>query len=169
MKEMYAEALFHLSLEQRAFIELIFKDMHPMLMNYARCGLNSREQAEEAVQDTFLKACAYPDKLMGSENPKGWMVRTLQNVMKEMYRKRDRMRDLVASESERSKAVHYDDYFETEYADILAPDEFALIRRLKVDHYSVREAAEELGISEEACKKRSQRAMDKLRRKLGSI
>ena len=38
MKEMYAEALFQLTLEQKAFIELIFKDMHPMLMNYARCG-----------------------------------------------------------------------------------------------------------------------------------
>lgn len=159
--------MYRLSPEQRKYIDLLFHDMYPMLINYARTSLGSKEQAEEAVQDTFVKACKFPEKLIESENPKGWLVKALQNVLKEMYRKRDRIRALLAAENERSEAIHYDDYFEAEYADLLEPEEFALIRKLKVYHYTIREAAEELGISEETCKKRSQRAMDKLRNKFG--
>ena len=169
MNELCEAAMYRLSPEQRKYIDLLFHDMYPMLINYARTSLGSKEQAEEAVQDTFVKACAFPEKLISSENPKGWLVKALQNVLKETYRKRDRMRNLIATETERSKAVHYDDYFEAEYADLLNPDEFDLIRRLKIYHYTIREAAEELGISEEACKKRSQRAMEKLRKKFGII
>lgn len=167
MNEIFETSVFHLTSEQRQFIETLFREMHPMLLRFARAGLGSDELAEEAVQEVFLRACAAPEKVVEHEKPKGWTVKTLKNVLKEMYRKRDRMRELIATNSEFRNAVHCDDYFLIEYADILSPEEFELICKLKVDHYTVREAAEELGISVEACKKRSQRAMEKLRKKFG--
>lgn len=169
MKEYNKVIMYRLSTKQRAFIESLFKEMYPMLLRYAKANLDSKEMAEEAVQMVFLKACSAPKKLMNSANPEGWTVQALKNVLREMYRKRDRMQELVVANTKLSKTVHYDDYFDAEYGDILSPEEFALIRRLKVDCYSIREAAEELGISEEVCKKRSQRAMDKLRKKLRII
>ena len=46
------------------------------------------------------------------------------------------------------------------------PEEFDLIRKVVLEKYSLLEAAEELGISIEACKKRLQRAKNKLKKKL---
>ena len=54
-------------------------------------------------------------------------------------------------------------------ADLVSLDEdevFRLVRRVTRDGYSMRETAEALGISLEACKKRVQRAKARLRERL---
>ena len=63
-----------------------------------------------------------------------------------------------------NKIVHFDDYSNVEYADMISPEEFLLFRMITVDRLSMREAAAELEISVEACKKRVQRIRAKLRR-----
>ena len=55
------------------------------------------------------------------------------------------------------------------YSDMLTEAEFQLLKRVAIDQYTMLEAAEALGITEEACKKRVQRAGKKLRRKIEEI
>ena len=52
------------------------------------------------------------------------------------------------------------------YSDIVDSPEYKLLKRIALDKYTILEAAQELGISVEACKKRVQRAKKKLRNHL---
>ena len=52
------------------------------------------------------------------------------------------------------------------YADLLSPDEYSLLKKIVLQRYTIADAARELGISVESCKKRVQRAKQKLRKKL---
>ena len=65
-----------------------------------------------------------------------------------------------------SPTVHRDDYFDVEYSDLLDPEEMKLLRLVDVEGFSTREAAEAFGIAEVACRKRLQRAREKLRGKI---
>ena len=53
------------------------------------------------------------------------------------------------------------------YGDLLPEEDFRLLKRIVLERYSYLEAAEELGISLEACRKRVQRIKQRLREKLG--
>lgn len=48
------------------------------------------------------------------------------------------------------------------YSGLLNEVEFQLVKRVAVDRYTMLEAAEELGINEDAYKKRGQRAKEKM-------
>ena len=53
------------------------------------------------------------------------------------------------------------------YGDLLPEEDFRLLKRIVLERYSYLEAAKELGISLEACRKRVQRIKQRLREKLG--
>lgn len=58
------------------------------MVAYASSVLRDRNLAEEAVQDTFCIFCAKANDTLQHENPQGWLMRTLQNVMRNMQRRR---------------------------------------------------------------------------------
>ena len=65
------------------------------------------------------------------------------------------------------KPLAYEEsYYPMEYSDLLSDAEYRLFRRIAVDRYSMKEAAYELGISVEACKKRVQRIRAKLQQQI---
>lgn len=53
-----------------------------------------------------------------------------------------------------------------EYGDLLPQEDFRLLKLVVLERYSYLEAAQELGISLEACRKRVQRIKQRLRQKL---
>ena len=55
------------------------------------------------------------------------------------------------------------------YSDMVTEAEFQLLKWVAIDQYTLLEAAQTLGITVEACKKRVQRAGKKLRRKIEEI
>jgi len=130
--------------------------------------LDSTSQAEEAVQETFRIACTKPEDVLGSINPVGWLVKTLKNVISNMRRTQARLNRMIMS------SIPYQDIIveapdkaeniDTMYSDLLKPEEYELLKKIVVNQYSVLDAANELGISVEACKKRVQRAKNKLKR-----
>ena len=128
-----------LNQEEEKYIEQLYREMYTRLCFYAKNALGSRTLAEEAVQDTFRIACIKPDSLMNSKNPRGWLINTLKNVIRNRQRTEARLSNalLVA---------------------------FQLLINIVIRKYSMLEAAEELGISVEACKKRVQRAKKKLQK-----
>lgn len=151
-----------LKAEQAAAIEALFRENFEPLYRCANRMLRSPPLAEEAVQEAFLIAVTKYEEMQASGNPTGWLYRTVCNVVQNQRRARQRGSELVLrllSEQE----THAD---EGVFTDLTEDEDFRLIRRVTLEGYSVRETAEELGISVEACKKRIQRAKVRLRERL---
>ena len=156
-----------LTSQQDEKLTALYLEMYELLVNLAYLRFRSRALAEEAAQETFCIACRRPEAALCGPNPRGWLVKTLQYVIRNMERLLAvRDRHLTANPERSADEPVYDDYTDIEYADLLTDAEYRLFRRIAVDRFTMKEAAYELGISEEACKKRVQRIRAKLQTKI---
>lgn len=147
--------------------------MGTKLYVYAMNAIGNHAQAEEAVQDTFSIACSNVEKLLNSDNPNGWLMNVLKNVINNTRKKQARLFKMVITAISLEDIVIVTpgelDNVDLIYSDLLKPEEFELLKKIVIDRYSMLEAAEELGISVEACKKRVQRTKKKLKKILEDI
>lgn len=157
-----------LTREQGRDIARLYKEMYGSLYTYAYGILREKELSEELVQETFQIACDKPMELLSGANPRGWLMNTLKNVMWNARRKRATLaKYIVAAETVDIDQIVSPDpssNIDLMYSDLIGEAEFRLVKRIAVDRYTMLEAAEELGISVETCKKRVQRAKAKLRK-----
>jgi len=149
-------------------IERLYIEMYPVLFTYARNALLEISLAEEAVQDTFCIACAKNDSLYQSGNPKGWLMKTLKFVVRNTMRQRVKKESLAVLSLNSAESALLSTYDEGDidvlYENLAVREDFQLFKKIVLDHYSMREAAEEFGITVEACKKRAQRVRIFLRK-----
>lgn len=152
---------------QEAAIEELYRKMHKKMLVYAFNALKHKQLAEEAVQDIFRIACKKPNALISSENPEGWLMNTLKNVIRNIRRIQANLSNLIVSvvtaeEIDASAKLTYGDDigFKVTYEDLLGKEDFRLLKMI-ADKYTMLEIADELGISVEACKKKVQRARKK--------
>ena len=140
------------------------------MMAYAFSVLRDRNLAEEAVQDTFCLFCAKASDTLQHENPRGWLMRTLQNVIRNMQRHRAAMNRLIMQslqvEHLEELLVYDEPDVDLLYGNLAARADFQLLKRVVLDGCTMLEAAEDFGITVEACKKRIQRIRANLKRKL---
>ena len=156
--------------EQSKLIESLYLEMFDKLMIYARASLEDKALAEEAVQETFHTACQKPEKLCSSPNPQGWLVITLRNTIRNMKSSRatavrivekyllTQLKEVSFSEDRVQLNVLYKNVADTE--------EFKLLLEMAIEGKSHVEMAKSRGITVSACKKRVQRAKEKLQKKL---
>lgn len=74
------------------------KEMVPymdMLYNYAFYLSNDREQANDLLQDTFLKAYRFSDSFESGTNAKAWLYRIMKNTYINEYRRTHRLPEIV--------------------------------------------------------------------------
>ncbi len=158
-----------MDIEQSKFIEHLYLEMHDMLLTYARCSLQEESLAEEAVQETFQIACQKPESLQESPNPKGWLVNTLKNTIRNIKHSRaNAQRILVLYLEARADTETYSEdqlSLATLYGNIVNTEEFKLLKEFAIDGRSHLEMAQARGITIAACKKRVQRAKETLRTK----
>ena len=87
--------------------------------------------------------------------------------MKNMIRSRASLTNMVISSFDFDENIYVKDSDTSDidllYSDIVDSSEYKLLKRIALDKYTMLEAAQELGISVEACKKRVQRAKKKLK------
>ena len=87
--------------------------------------------------------------------------------MKNMIRSRASLTNMVISSFDCDENIYVKDSDTSDidllYSDIVDSSEYKLLKRIALDKYTMLEAAQELGISVEACKKRVQRAKKKLK------
>lgn len=156
--------------EQKQRIEALYLEMFDKLMAYARCSLDSEALAEEAVQETFRIACQKPEALCSSNNPQGWLVMTLKNTIRNMRSSRATAKRIV----ERYLTTQIKEISFTEdkiqlnvlYENVADTEEFKLLSEMAIEGKSHEEMAKARGITVSACKKRVQRAKEKLQRKI---
>lgn len=156
--------------EQQEHISTSYFEMSKLLLSIAYRSLESYSLAEEAIQDAFCIACRKPDSFLSSGNPQGWIVNTLLNVIRNMKRTISKNTQNVINAPALFPAIpHYDDYSDIEYADLVGSEEYNLNRKVAVEQYSVKDAADALSVSNEACKKRIHRIRAKLKRNLRTV
>lgn len=150
-----------------ARVETLYRRMFHTLYAYALRGMSDPSLAEEAVQDTFRVACEREDKLFASDNPEGWLMNVLKNVIRSTRRERARLAETVLEVlDENGGAVDVELDLDTLYGDLSDSEDFRLLKRIALDRCTILEAAEELGIPLETCKKRVQRARKRLQKRL---
>lgn len=153
--------------EKDRYIAKLYHRLFPRLLQYALSNLPGRALAEEAVQETFCIACLRRQELAQSPNPEGWLLKTLKNVIKNMYRQtRAEAEALCAFLQQRMQATPMEEDLELLYGDLSDSEAFQLLKELAVDGRSHLEMAEDRKISVPACKKRVQRAKEHLRKKI---
>ena len=150
-----------------ARVETLYRRMFHTLYAYALRGMSDPSLAEEAVQDTFRVACEREDKLFASDNPEGWLMNVLKNVIRSTRRERARLAETVLEVlDENGGAADVELDLDTLYGDLSDSEDFRLLKRIALDRCTILEAAEELGTPLETCKKRVQRARKRLQKRL---
>lgn len=151
-------------------IEALYYELFDRLMAYANCVLGSFALAEEAVQETFRIACQKPQDVCDSPNPQGWIFNTLKFTIRNIQGNQasakhlleryllTQLNEITISEDRISIDILYENVADSE--------EFQLLKELAVEQMSHEEMAAKRGISISACKKRVQRAKEKLQKKL---
>ncbi|MDE7172485.1 MAG: sigma-70 family RNA polymerase sigma factor [Oscillospiraceae bacterium] len=139
----------------------LYREMYETLYVYAKNVLSDPHLAEEATQDVFCIACAKSDELLQSNNPKGWLMQTLKNMIRNIKRQRTKMKKLAIISLDFEGFELLGTYDETDvdilYGDVSQREDFQLFKLIAIKDYTMKEAADEFGISVEACKKRVQR------------
>lgn len=151
-------------------IEDLYLEMFDKLKAYARSILESDALAEEAVQETFRIACQKPESVCSCPNPQGWIFITLKNTIRNIQSNRATAKRILEMYLlvEAGETVFSNDKLSIEvtYENVADTEEFQLLKELAIEGKSHEEMAVARGITVSACKKRVQRAKEKLQQKL---
>lgn len=151
-------------------IDRLYLQMYPMLFEYARSTLSNDALAAEAVQDTFLIACQKPEAVCESQNPQGWLVNTLKNVLSNTVRKQNIAKRVLLNyfESTKNEISYSEDNIDLHllYGKVADSEEFQLLKEMAIDGRSYEEMADRRGISIATCRKRVERAKKMLQKKI---
>ncbi|MBR3059926.1 MAG: sigma-70 family RNA polymerase sigma factor [Oscillospiraceae bacterium] len=152
---------------EQTFFQGLYQDHYRALFSYAYHLGVGREAAEDYVQEAFLTALRQAEAVKNSPNPRGYLQQVLRNVIgyqlrcmryaAELQRK---LRERIPEEGESGSGGLRP---ETLYRGAVSDEELRLLIRFYLEGWSQKELAEELGISLSACKKRIQRAKERLR------
>lgn len=156
--------------EQREFVKFIEScyKLYEQKMYQAAYGiLHDSGYAEDAVQDAFLKLMKgrifFED--VKSDDCKRYMITVIKHSSIDIYNKRKKEREVMFFSDDNADREGRSGMFDTQ-ADVdlkelishLPPKYCAVVKCLAVKELSVREAAQELGITEAAVRKRYERA-----------
>ncbi len=165
---------------QDEVLEGLVRQHSRLVYHIAYAALRSHHDAEDATQETFLRALRYSHKLSSVENQKAWLARIAWRVAVDRSQQRGRKREIPIEDPEKPTA-------ELPSADALADDALhglqvgELLERLiaalpekvrqplilsALEEMTPREVAATLEISEAAVRSRVFRARQILREKL---
>lgn len=159
-------ARFQEELDEEAF-EAIFTRFSGPALTVARSILPTRRQAEDAVQEAFLRVVRARDQFDTSRDFAPWFYTILRNVCTDYLRRKQRSPEINGEEDTlRRCAEHGGDPPDSPMLKLLdrLSDGQQAVLKLRIFHdMRFRLIGEALGISEEAAKKRGQRGLRRLR------
>lgn len=151
-------------------INALYEKKREFMVTFAWSSLKNISLAEEAVQETFAIACEKPRDVCGSPNPEGWLVKTLKYVIQNMERRRMTAEKVVTDclGDKLDLLPGPDNYEDLKllYGNVADTEEFRIMMALGPEGMSMKELAEELGISVSAAKKRAERARKVLQKRI---
>jgi RNA polymerase sigma-70 factor (ECF subfamily) len=153
----------------------VLLDNHARFLDFLERRVGSRDEAEDILQEAFVRSIRRTGSLRSPESATAWFYRVLRNAITDHYRRegaRSRAAMRLAAETEQ-EAAGPDGELEavacacvTALVDTLKPEYGAALRRVDLDGVSVRGFAEEAGITPGNAGVRLHRAREALRRQL---
>ena len=151
-------------------LETLYLTKYKLFFRYALIQTKSERDAEELVHDSFCTALEKLESFNSSNNPEGWIMKTLKNKVSNFRRKYFSKSTFSLEEPWVKEAIYIHD-FEIdksigllEYCkDHLSDMENSIIRYILFEEHSFTEASEVFHISIWSCQKKYQRILKKLR------
>lgn len=157
-----------------ATFEALYQTYGEPLLNYLHRLLGGRDEAEEAMQDTFVKAYRAFARLPLDANVRAWLYRIATNTAHDRLRRRRLIQWLPLLDTDRGDAaLDHPAALATDQTDMgralaqLAPSYREPLILYTVEGYDTEEIATMLGISRSAVKKRLVRAREQLAQAYG--
>lgn len=150
------------SIQSADKIENVVTQYSDMLFKISLVILGHEADAQDAVQETFIKYMTKAPTFNDDEHQKAWLIRVATNICKDMCRFRRRHTHIDIDQ--------LSDYYETPEsagileAVLLLPFKYKVVIHLYyVEGYDIKSIADIIGISVHAVKKRLQRGREMLR------
>ena len=124
--------------------------------------LQNREDAQDAVQECFLRYITKAPEFKDSEHEKAWLIRVATNVCKDMLRYRKHA-SLLSLDEIKAVSTSEDNAQILGMLMMLEEKYRAVIHLHYVEGYGTEEISDMLSISSAAVRKRLQRGREKLR------
>ena len=136
-----------------------------LIFRISYCILCNKTDAEDAVQETFLKYLTKAPEFADEEHKKAWLIKVSSNISKNMLLLRLR-RETVNIDDVADIGIDEKDYERFELIMSL-PAKYKIVLTLYyVEGYKSKEIAEIIDISEEAVRKRLQKGRELLRKEI---
>lgn len=153
--------------DRRERITELFSKYSDLLYRIALVRLRSREDAEDAVQDAFIKYLSHTFVYFSDSEEKAWLVRVLENGCRDILRRRS-VREYTP----------LDEVYDLSVEDEVSQGVFESISRLSekyrtvillhyLEGFSVEEISKSLALSKSAVKMRLLRGREELSKILG--
>jgi RNA polymerase sigma factor (sigma-70 family) len=159
----------------RKSIELLYKQFYGYAMSVALRYSNSREEACEIINDSFMKAFDKLDHYDPKNSFKGWLRRILINTSIDYYRKNTKHSAFMDIEKADAETMEADVIDQLSVDDILKilrglPELLRIIFNMyEIEGYSHNEISEQLGIPSSTSRTYLARAKKKLREKIQEL
>ncbi len=162
-------------------IEILYRENYKMIFSLAFKITGSKEDAEEILQETFLKAIKKINKFNLQENGslKSWLLKICSNLSIDYLRKR-RIKNIFLMNIFRSeKANYYSSREINDNANLKESFEYAISKLspkqriafiLKhLEGYSLKEISKIMGVSENTTKEHLKRSVTKIKKYLSGV
>lgn len=156
-------------------IELLYKQFYGFAMSVALRYSNSRDEACEIVNDSFMKAFDRLKQYQLENSFKGWFRRIIVNTSIDYYRKNSRYASIMDIEKAESESYSPDIIDQLTFEDILGlirslPEILRIVFNLyEIEGYDHNEIGEKLGIPASTSRTYLARSKKKLREKVLEI
>ncbi len=133
-----------------------------LIFRISYCILCNQQDAEDAVQETFLKYLTKAPEFNDEEHRKAWLIKVSANISKNMLMFRLR-RDSVDIDEIKNIGIAQND-FETFELIMSLPAKYKIVMTLYyVEGYKTKEIAEIIDINEDTVRKRLQKGRELLK------
>lgn len=156
--------------EQDQFFTKIYKERRKPLLMYAESALGNHAMAEDAVQLAFEIGWRKIEDFQNCPKPEGWIFKSLEFVISNMKSRLRTERRVIAIVDEYRPdlvAAPADPLpLRVHFGDLVDLPQFRIVYEMEIVGRTLAEIAGELGIREDACKKRAERARKHLQKRL---
>ena len=136
-----------------------------LIFRISYCILCNSADAEDAVQETFLRYITKAPEFKSEEHRKAWLIKVSANISKNMLMFRKR-RETINIDDIENIGIDQSDY-ETFELIMSLPSKYKVILTLYyVESYRCKEIADIIGVSEENVRKRLQKGRELLRNEI---
>jgi len=160
-------------------VRALYREYGRLVYAVAHRVLGRHDLAEDAVQQTFVRAWQAADRLDVTRDPTAWLATIARRTAIDIYRRESRrsaaaLDDVAADDPAVVSLPPELDSIDAAWhvrraVDMLAPDDAAIVRMQHLDGMTQAEVAEKLGIALGTVKSKSHRAHRKLAALLGHL